>query len=141
MSFHDFMEMALYHPEYGYYTAGKKRIGKEGDYYTSPEVSSLYGQMIGKQLEEMYMIMGSHPMDIIEFGAGSGTLCNDILNHLKKQPAIYNNITYYIVEKNRIASNFSENFDHSKIRFISDISERAGFSGCVISNELLDNFP
>ncbi len=141
LSFHDFMEMALYYPGYGYYTAGKKRIGMEGDYYTSPEVSSLYGQMIGKQLEEMYAIMGNEPMDIIEFGAGSGMLCNDILNHLKKHPEIYNNVTYYIVEKNQINLNFPKHFDDSKIRFIDDLSERSGFSGCVISNELLDNFP
>ena len=54
VSFHDFMEMALYYPSLGYYNSGKSKIGKEGDFYTSPIVSSLFGELIGKQIEEMW---------------------------------------------------------------------------------------
>jgi SAM-dependent MidA family methyltransferase len=84
VSFRDFIEMALYYPGTGYYTSEKEKIGKQGDYYTGPVLSSLYGQMIGRQLEEMWCIMDKDPITIVEYGAGTGALCFDILHYLKK---------------------------------------------------------
>ncbi|MEJ7679386.1 MAG: hypothetical protein WKG06_16305 [Segetibacter sp.] len=58
ISFHDFMEMALYYPEKGYYTSAKNKIGKTGDFYTSSNLTPAFGAMIGRQLEEMWDISG-----------------------------------------------------------------------------------
>src|SRR3989304_4656596 len=44
LSFRDFMEMALYYPELGYYTSSKNKIGKKGDFYTSPNLSATFGE-------------------------------------------------------------------------------------------------
>jgi len=57
ISFRDFMEMALYYPKLGYYTSSKDKIGKRGDYYTSPTLSPVFGALLGKQLEEMWEII------------------------------------------------------------------------------------
>ena len=78
------MEMALYEPELGYYTSQKTRIGRGGDFYTSSHLHPAFGMMIGKQIEEMWEIMG-RPFDfqIVEMGSGAGHLCKDILEYYK----------------------------------------------------------
>ena len=83
MSFRDFMETALYYPELGYYTSSKEKFGKEGDYFTAPFFSNVYGNVIAKQLEEMWILTGQKEFTIIEYGAGTGALCADSLDHLK----------------------------------------------------------
>ena len=75
ISFRDFMEIALYYPELGYYTSSKKKFGKEGDYFTAPFLTNLYGSVIAKQLEEMWLLTGKKDFAIVEYGAGSGSLC------------------------------------------------------------------
>ncbi len=52
--FRDFMEMALYYPELGYYTSPKEKIGKCGDYFTSPNLTAAFGEMPGRHLEEIW---------------------------------------------------------------------------------------
>src|SRR6478752_1207674 len=83
ISFRDFMEMALYYPDLGYYNSLKDKIGAKGDFYTSPYVSASFGAMIGRQIEEMWEILKKKPFKIIEYGAGTGILCHDILDYLK----------------------------------------------------------
>ncbi|MEP6584811.1 MAG: SAM-dependent methyltransferase [Ginsengibacter sp.] len=141
ISFHDFMEMALYYPGKGYYTSGKSRIGKSGDYYTSPALTSLFGQMIGSQVEEMFFMMGSEPISIVEYGAGSGALCLDILIYLQRNELLFQHLKYYIIEKNDLKHREEKNALYEKVEFIDNISEITGFTGCVLSNELVDNFP
>src|SRR4051812_16003382 len=98
VSFHDFMEMALYYPELGYYTSSSEKIGKEGDYYTSPYFSHLFGEMLAKQFIDMWHLLGHQPFTIVEYGAGPGTLCRDILQQLKQHPEMYDHLDYYIIE-------------------------------------------
>ena len=85
ISFHDFMEMALYYPELGYYTSTPDKIGKHGDYYTSPYLTNVFGNVIAKQLEEMWLLTGKKDFTVVEYGAGMGSLCNDILDQLKAE--------------------------------------------------------
>src|SRR4030042_5339491 len=82
--FSQFMEWCLYHPEYGYYQTKGTRIGKEGDYYTSPSVSPLFGHLIGKQLLQMAEFLGEGDFDAVEMGAGRGFLCEDVLDWATK---------------------------------------------------------
>src|SRR3990170_6885676 len=89
ITFEEFMDTALYHPEYGYYTSKKARIGKEGDYYTSTDVHKAFGACIMRQVEEMSGIVQSRPLNLVEFGAGRGLLCADILSSaVEKAPAL-----------------------------------------------------
>jgi SAM-dependent MidA family methyltransferase len=143
LSFHDFMDMALYHPATGYYTSSSECFGDKGDYYTSPYLGSIFGQLIGKQVEEMWRILKEEPFTIIEYGAGNASLCSDILCYLKNNPALYKELTYYIIEKSpsmRIKERDMLSVFEDKVKWINSISEISGVSGCILSNELVDNF-
>ncbi|MEO9004918.1 MAG: SAM-dependent methyltransferase [Ginsengibacter sp.] len=141
ISFHDFMEIALYYPSLGYYDAAQNRIGTRGDYYTSPVLSSLFGHMIGRQLEEMWDILGKKPFTIVEFGAGTGALCHDILNYLKNNESLYTDLRYCIIEKSATMRKIERSNLTEKVSWHSSINEISEINGCILSNELLDNFP
>jgi SAM-dependent MidA family methyltransferase len=140
VSFHDFMEMALYYPSLGYYNSGKSKIGKEGDFYTSPIVSTLFGELIGKQIEEMWMALDKKPSTIVEYGAGTGSLCADILRCLQNNPTLYEQLSYCIVEKGEALRKKQQSRLPEKVSWYNSISEIGPVNGCVLSNELLDNF-
>ncbi len=121
--------------------APRNKIGPTGDYYTSPDITPMLGEMIGRQLEEMWHILGENPFTVVEYGAGDGSLCNDILRHLKSNSALYNNLTYYIIEKSSIARESEKIRLKEKVRWIKGIHEIKPINGCILSNEVLDNFP
>src|ERR1700741_3838926 len=83
ISFRDFMEMALYYPGLGYYSSVKDKIGQNGDYYTSSTLTPVFGALLGRQLEEMWQLLGEKQFTIVEYGAGTGSLCKAILDFLK----------------------------------------------------------
>src|ERR1700761_5693703 len=99
LSFRDFMEMALYYPGEGYYTSTCERVGEGGDFYTSPYLTHLFGEMIAGQLEEMWRNMDCQPFTIVEYGAGTGLLCRDILVRLRENHAMFRELQYVIIEK------------------------------------------
>lgn len=140
ISFHDFMEMALYYPGLGYYTSAKGRIGTNGDYYTSSCLTCAFGAMIGRQLAEMWNILGERTFAIIEYGAGNGALCNDILQYLENHPEFYENLTYYIIEKSPVMRRKEKAHLDGKVQWRDSIKDIPEIIGCVLSNELLDNF-
>src|SRR5659263_611257 len=78
ISFHDFMEMALYYPGLGYYTCEKEKIGKTGDYYTSSNLTWAFGELLGRQIEEIWHILGEKQFTVVEMGAGQGLLSGDV---------------------------------------------------------------
>ncbi len=101
MPFAEFMRLALYHPQFGYYNSGAERIGRFGDYYTSPAVHKIFGQLIAKQLEEMWRIIGGGRFTLVEIGSNSGWLCHDIVREIRNEyPEFYDNFQYIIVESN-----------------------------------------
>lgn len=140
MSFRDFMEIALYYPELGYYTSPNDKIGTKGDFYTSSDLTSVFGAMIGRQLEEMWAALGEEPFTIVEFGAGTGRLCHDILDYLKNNHRMYEHLRYCIVEKSPSMQAKERIHLHEKVSWHKSIGDISGFTGCVLSNELLDNF-
>src|ERR1700761_6550106 len=89
LSFRDFMEMALYHPELGYYTSGRNVIGNTGDYYTCPCLSSAFGFALAEQLHEMWLLSGLEEFTIVEYGAGNGALSRDILSYFKEHTDLF----------------------------------------------------
>ena len=81
-----FMEQALYHPEYGYYTSARLRIGKQGDYYTNVSVGHLYGRLLAGQLIEMWKLLGKPAhFAVVEQGAEDGQLAFDILAAISEE--------------------------------------------------------
>lgn len=145
ISFRDFMEMALYHPELGYYTSAGNKIGKEGDFYTSPYLTNAFGHVIAKQLEEMWQLTGKNDFLIVEYGAGMGSLCIDILSQLKANKEFYQQLKYCIIEKSEVMRTKEQsaitNLQISeKVYWHNSINEIPAFTGCVIANEVVDNF-
>ena len=140
VSFYDFMEMALYYPNLGYYTSPRDKIGKQGDYYTSPSFTCLYGQLIAKQLEEMWLLLGKKPFTVVEYGAGMGLLSLDILNQLKSNPQLYEQLNYFIIEKSEAMKKKEKTILNEKVTWYNSIQEIPKITGCILSNELLDNF-
>ena len=140
ISFRDYMEMALYYPSTGYYNSAANKIGKEGDYYTSPVLSSFFGEMIGKQMEEMWILLGKIPFTIVEYGAGTGALCSGIIEYLKNNFELFENLTYVIIEKGESMRKAQEKRFSHKVKWFNSIEKAGPINGCILSNEVLDNF-
>jgi SAM-dependent MidA family methyltransferase len=144
LTFDVFMDMALYDPEYGYYTSGKARIGRSGDFYTSPHLHSVFGRMLGRQIEEFWGFMGRPRIfRVVEMGAGAGYLCKDMLGYLKERE-IFGSLSYSIIERNPEIRRQQEDLlleFRGMVNWSSSLGEIEKVPGCVVSNELLDAFP
>jgi SAM-dependent MidA family methyltransferase len=142
ISFRDFMEMALYYPELGYYTCDKDKIGKTGDFYTNSNLTSAFGEILGKQIEEMWHILRKIDITVVEMGAGLGLLSGDVLTSLKKNRELYEGLNYCIVEKSPSLRKEQKNrLSEENVKWYDSICELNGMEGCVFSNELPDAFP
>ncbi|HVS97572.1 MAG TPA: SAM-dependent methyltransferase [Puia sp.] len=146
LSFRDFMEMALYHPGEGYYTSSRERTGRSGDFYTSPYLTHLFGDMIGGQLEEMWAVLGSPaPFTVVECGPGTGLLCADILGRLQQNKTLFDHMEYVLIEKSpgmreKEKCLLSSKGLLDKVRWAPDLGALDPVTGCILSNELIDNF-
>ncbi len=146
LTFAEFMEACLYHPEYGYYTSPRNRIGKQGDFFTSSSVHSLFGRLIARQLEQMWQLLGRGDFVVAEQGAGEGHLCLDILDALAEEaPEFYQALQYKIVEispdhQRGQANNLKRHVENGRIIWC-ELDQLQGMQGCFLSNELVDAFP
>lgn len=145
LSFHDFMEMALYYPEEGYYASTRNKLGENGDFYTSPYLTRLFGDMLAGQLAEMWQKMNCQPFTIVEYGAGTGLLCRDILARLQENREMFHDLQYVIIEKSgpmrrRERELLATEGLLYKLRWENSIDAVAPVHGCILSNELVDNF-
>ncbi len=142
ISFHDFMQAALYTPELGYYMNTKPKLGIAGDFITAPEISPLFGQCLAAQIRDILPHL-THPV-IIEFGAGSGKLAATLLASLAELDCLPD--AYYIVE----VSGYFKALQHQylrqtcpqwlpKIHWVTTLPENC--EGVVIANEVLDAMP
>jgi len=144
LPFVDYMRLCLYHPEHGYYMTPRRRIGKQGDFFTSSSVHSLFGHLVARQLIQLWELLGGGAMTIAEQGAGEGYLALDILDAIRREaPDCYRQLTYALVEvgpahrarqRERLA-------DHAGRVVWCEPAELAGMRGCLLSNELVDAFP
>jgi SAM-dependent MidA family methyltransferase len=141
ISFARYMELALYAPGLGYYTAGSHKFGETGDFVTAPELSSLFGRTLARQVSEIMTHSSPH---ILELGAGSGKLAGDLLAELEKQGHLPE--TYCILEvsadlRARQQTALQQRLPHLYQRFhwLDTLPEQ--FSGAIIANEVLDALP
>jgi len=149
ITFARFMELALYHPQYGYYFSGKTIIGKEGDFFTSPHVHSIFGETLADQIGEMGELINTGDFKIVEFGAGRGFLAFDLLKTLEQDcRSLFNRTTYYIIEASAGLKEKQQGLlaqlglPEEKVKWIDSLWDvTKPFNGCIISNELVDAFP
>ncbi len=144
ITFERFMDMALYDPQWGYYSSDKARIGREGDFYTSSHLHPAFGRMLGRQVEEFWEYMGRpEKFDIVEMAPGVGHLCRDMLDYLKDRE-IHKSLRYSLIDRNPFMRPEQEVLlgDHREIvTWHSSLEEIGEVRGCLMSNELLDAFP
>lgn len=143
ITFRDFMELALYHPELGYYNT-RVGIGKAGDFYTAPHVHELFGRLVAKQLREMWDVMG-RPSSflIVEMGGGHGYLASDILDFAEQDSEFSRGVQYIIIERSPKLRTIQEERLGERATWFSSLSEIPGkpFPGCIVANEFVDSLP
>ncbi len=131
ITFERFMDMALYHPQHGYYTSGKHRIGTQGDYFTSVSVGPLFGRILARQFRQW------HAQEVLEFGGHRGQLRADIL-------AAAPDLRYRVIE---IGDPIPEQSERSgaesdeTLRGNGQQPPSSAISNIVFSNEFLDALP
>ena len=130
ITFAEYMRMALYEPNYGYYVTGEARMGWEGDYYTSTDVSTMFAHCMARQLKQMWEQLGSPShFCVLEQGAGRGNLATEIKNWAnEKVPAFAIALDYR-------QSDIKAGQDALHVH-IDDFAPAV-----ILSNELVDAFP
>ncbi len=146
VTFDWFMEQALYHPEFGYYSSGQCALGRRGDYFTNVSVGPLFGRLQAAQFAEMWEVLGS-PGDftIVEQGAHHGEFAGDVLDEARKRtPDFFSALRYCVVEPFPIL----EARQRERLRDFADkltwrqsLGDLEPFTGVHFSNELLDSMP
>jgi len=138
-----FMEMALYQPGLGYYVAGARKFGEAGDFVTAPEISPLFSRCLARQAKQVLDEIGHG--DILEFGAGTGTMASDVLLELERLGALPDQ--YFIMElspdlKQRQHETLSQRVPHllEKVCWLEALPT-AGFHGVILANEVVDAMP
>ena len=86
IGFARFMELALYEPGLGYYSAGARKLGAAGDFVTAPEVAPVFSRCVARQCAEVLATLGGG--EILEFGAGSGAMAAVLLDELARLEAL-----------------------------------------------------
>ncbi|EHJ13905.1 hypothetical protein CWATWH0003_1416 [Crocosphaera watsonii WH 0003] len=146
ITFADYMDLVLYHPQKGYYSSAQIDIGSQGDFFTSSSLGSDFGELLAEQFKEMSAVLNSSDsFTLVEVGAGTGSLAADILHYFKIQyPDFYQNIKYIIVEESQglIAEQKHklQEFEIVTWKSWQDITDNS-IVGCIFSNELIDAFP
>jgi SAM-dependent MidA family methyltransferase len=141
ISFARYMELALYAPGLGYYSAGARKLGKAGDFVTAPEISPLYGQTLARQVKQ---VLDAGFDEVLEVGAGSGALAATLLEELERSGKTPRN--YLILE---LSADLRERSRDTLAARVPHLLERVAwlnrlppsFSGVVLGNEVLDAMP
>lgn len=141
--FRRFMELALYHPTHGYYHTPWPVIGRAGDYLTSPEISPLFGAMVGRQVAEIWSLLGyPRPMTVVEAGPGNGTLARDLLDWAARAaPDLRDALRYVLVEQSAVQRERQQRLLGGEHGVSWSVSLPETLTGCILSNELLDALP
>ncbi len=144
ITLHDYMEACLYDPAHGYY---KKRdpLGRGGDFITAPEISQVFGELIGLWAGETWRLMGQPGgVRLIELGPGRGTLMADALRALRVLPAFLQCATVHLVETSvplRAAQEAALAGASCPVRWHERIEDVPAGAGIVIANEFFDCLP
>lgn len=149
ITFASFMESALYEPDLGYYTSPGRKVGADGDFYTSMNVHSAFGRLIAREIGRFFELLGSPvSFTVAEAGAGGGQLAQDILDAASEEnPALYAALTYRLIEKEPSlkeaqAARLERHAEHLAWSTPEELAQGGlSFTGCIISNELFDAMP
>jgi SAM-dependent MidA family methyltransferase len=139
-----YMQLCLAHPEHGYYTT-KNPLGREGDFITAPEVSQMFGELLGLWTAQVWKQMGApQGLKLIELGPGRGTMMMDALRAMRVAPALHQSVEVHLVEINpMLRSKQREVLTGSKtpVFWHNAIDEVPEGPTIVLANEYFDALP
>jgi SAM-dependent MidA family methyltransferase len=147
VTFAEYMELVLYHQQYGYYNSGVVSIGAKGDFFTSASLGKDFGELLAVQLQQMWQNLDPNPFYVVEMGAGNGELAQDILNFIQNHNQQFiQTLKYTIIERSPALKQLQQDklkpftaFDLTW-KTLSDLPDNS-ITGCFLSNELVDAFP
>jgi len=142
ISFARYMQLALYEPGLGYYSAGAHKLGAAGDFVTAPEVAPVFSRCLAVQCEEVLRTLGGG--DVLELGAGSGAMAAALLEELGRRDALPGR--YLILD---VSADLRDRQRATLAAAVPGLLDRVvwldrlpeGFSGVVVANEVLDAMP
>ena len=142
IGFARYMELALYEPGLGYYSAGASKLGAAGDFVTAPELAPLFGRCLAVQCEEVLGTLGGG--DLLELGAGSGAMAAALLAELERRDALPRR--YRILD---VSADLRERQRETIAAAVPGLADRVewldrlpgDFTGVIVANEVLDALP
>ncbi|ASV69016.1 MULTISPECIES: SAM-dependent methyltransferase [Cytobacillus] len=142
LTYADFIQLALYHPDFGYYMKDDKKIGVDGDFYTSPTMTPMYATIIAKWFIEQVRV-NQLPAAVLEIGAGDGSFAQVFINQWEEMTD--ESLVYILVDESphhrRLQKDKLSKHHSVELHFLQSLDECHTFSGLVFSNELLDALP
>ena len=139
--FSRYMEIALYAPRLGYYRTGRNTFGARGDFVTAPEISPLFGRTVARQVEQALSLIGTR--EVVEFGAGAGTMAAQILAELAPREGVRYRIlepSAALAERQRAVIAARAPDALGSVEWL-DALPAPGFRGVVLANEVVDALP
>ena len=140
LSLHDYMRMCLLHPQHGYY-ATRDPFGAQGDFTTAPEISQMFGEMVGLALAQAWLDQGSPaPFALAEIGPGRGTLMADILRAIRVAPGMAAAAQVHLVE----ASAHLRGVQRQRLGAVTHLDDAAQLPEMplfLVANEFFDALP
>jgi SAM-dependent MidA family methyltransferase len=134
LSFRDFVELALYHPELGYYATGAARVGKEGDYVTSPTLSPAFAFALGRLVDEFVRRSGDGVSMVVDIGCGDGSLIAALASGERRAAS---GVRFAGIDRSLERVRHTEGVEY----FTTLDQIPRGDAQLIISNELFDAFP
>jgi SAM-dependent MidA family methyltransferase len=146
MPFSRYMQLCLYHPEFGYYMQDRERTGVKGDYFTSADLHPIFARLLARQAAEMWDLLG-RPQKFawVEMGFGRGLLAREFLYFAAKaMPDFSAALDYVAIEpgqsrRERLLNRAAA--EGLRLRVTESLEELDPVTGCFFSNELVDAFP
>ncbi len=121
--FSRYMQICLYDPDHGYYSANAEQFGKAGDFYTSSDVHAVFGRLLARQFDEIWQALDRPPqIEILELGPGRGLFARDVLDwSSKKFPDFFAALTYTLQEsspalRKKVQENLREHIGSGKAK-------------------------
>ncbi|MEA2882315.1 MAG: dehydrogenase [ubiquinone] 1 alpha subcomplex assembly factor 7 [Bradyrhizobium sp.] len=138
-----YMELCLTHPRYGYYVS-RDPLGREGDFTTSPEISQMFGELLGLWAAAVWRAMDSpETLRLIELGPGRGTLMADALRAMRVLPPLYQALDVHLVEINPVLREKQRATlsDMRNITWHDRLDEVPSGASVIFANEFFDVLP
>ncbi len=138
-----YMELCLTHPRHGYYVA-RDPLGREGDFTTSPEISQMFGELLGLWAASVWKAIGSPSvLRVIELGPGRGTMMADALRALRVLPPLYQSLSVHLVEINPVLREKQKSTltGVRNIAWHERLDDVPGGPSVILANEYFDVLP